>query len=246
MSMYNYKLIIEYDGTNFVGWQRQENGLSIQQLIEDAILKLSNKRTKIFGAGRTDAGVHAKGQVANFKLENFIAKDIIRDGLNHHLRPYPVAVLSTEIVDVDFNARFSAKLRWYEYRILNRRAPLTLENNRVWCVHKNINVKKIIEESNYYLGKHDLSAFRSVNCQSKSPIKSINSIEIKKNNEEIKITVSAKSYLHSQVRIMVGTLVDIGLNKISKSISEIISLKKRELAGVTAPPHGLYLIKVDY
>ena len=140
--MNNYKIIIEYDGTNFVGWQRQENGLSIQELIEVAIQKLTNKEISIFGAGRTDAGVHAKGQVASFELENHLDTDTIRDGLNHYLRPYPIAVLSARKVSGDFNARFSAKLRWYEYKIVNRRPPLTLENDRVWCVHKIINVKK--------------------------------------------------------------------------------------------------------
>ncbi len=244
--MNNYKIIIEYDGTDFVGWQRQDNGLSIQELIEVAIQKLTNKETSIFGAGRTDAGVHAKGQVASFKLENYLDANTIRDGLNHHLRPHPIAILSAIEVNDDFNARFSAKLRWYEYQVVNRRSPLTLENNRVWCVHKNINVKKIIEESKKFIGKHDLSAFRSINCQSKTAIKSIDSIDIKKNNEKIHFTIAAKSFLHSQVRIMVGTLVDIGLDKISKSITEIITKKNREYAGVTAPPHGLYLKKIDY
>ncbi len=244
--MNNYKIIIEYDGTNFVGWQKQDNGLSVQQLIEESIEKLSNKKTTIFGAGRTDSGVHAKGQVASFKLQNNIPTNTIRDGLNHHLRPYPIAVLSSEEVDNDFNARFSAKLRWYEYKIINRRSPLTLESHRAWCIHKSININKIVDQSKFFLGKNDLSAFRSVNCQSNTAIKSINSIEIKQNQEEIKFIISAKSFLHSQVRIMVGTLVDIGLNKISKSVSEIIELRKREFAGMTAPAHGLYLSKIDY
>mgnify|MGYP001230015295 CR=1 FL=1 len=244
--MYNYKITIEYDGTNFVGWQRQDNGLSIQQLIEESIQKLLDKKITISGAGRTDSGVHARGQVANFKLDNNIDTFTIRDGLNHYLRPHPIAILSTEKIDKNFNARFSAKLRWYEYKVINRRAPLTLENNRAWCVHKVINFDKMIEESQFFLGKHDLSAFRSINCQSNSAVKSINSIKIKKNYEEINFIISAKSFLHSQVRIMVGTLIDIGLNKISKSISEIILSKKREFAGVTAPPNGLYLTKVEY
>jgi len=244
--MHNYKITIEYDGTDFVGWQRQENGLSIQQLIEDSIYKLSNKKTTIFGAGRTDAGVHAEGQVASFKLDSHIELDTIRDGLNHHLRPHPIAILSSEKTDPDFNARFSAKLRWYEYKVINRRPPLTLDKNRAWCVHKDINIDKSIEQSKFFIGKHDLSAFRSINCQSKTSIKSINSIDIKKNKEEINFVISAKSFLHSQVRIIVGTLIDIGLDKISKSVSEIIELKKREFAGVTAPAHGLYLTKVDY
>ena len=244
--MQNYKINIEYDGTNFVGWQRQENGISIQQLIEEAIEKLTGNKTIISGAGRTDAGVHAKGQTASFELEKYIDTDTIRDGLNHYLRPRPISILSTEKVTSDFNARFSAKLRWYQYKISNRRSPLTLDKHRVWCVYKDININKVIEQSKFFIGKHDLSAFRSINCQSKTPIKSINSIDIKKNKEEINFVISAKSFLHSQVRIMVGTLIDIGLGKISKSVSEIIQSKKREFAGVTAPAHGLYLIKVDY
>ena len=244
--MHNYKIILEYEGTNFVGWQRQDNGLSVQQLIEESIQKLCSKKTTIFGAGRTDAGVHAKGQVASFELAKYISTDTLRDGINHHLRPYPIAVLSAEKTNPDFNARFSAKLRWYEYKIINRRSPLTLENNRVWCVHKTINIKKIIEESKKFIGKHDLSAFRSINCQSQSAIKSIDTIDIKKKDEKIHFTIAAKSFLHSQVRIMVGTLVDIGLEKLSKSVSEIITLKNREYAGVTAPPYGLYLKKIDY
>ena len=244
--MHNYKIILEYEGTNFVGWQRQDNGLSVQQLIEESIQKLCSKKTTIFGAGRTDAGVHAKGQVASFELAKYISTDTLRDGINHHLRPYPIAVLSAEKTNPDFNARFSAKLRWYEYKIINRRSPLTLENNRVWCVHKSINIDKVIEESQFFLGKHNLSAFRSINCQSKSAIKSINSINIKKNEEEIIFIISAKSFLHSQVRIMVGTLVDIGLDKIKKSVSEIILLKERRFAGITAPAQGLYLTKVEY
>ena len=244
--MHNYKITIEYDGTNFVGWQRQDNGLSIQQIIEEAISNLSNENISIFGAGRTDAGVHAKGQVANFLLKQNFDTDTIRDGLNQHLRPYPVAIITAEKVENDFNARFSASLRWYEYKVINRRPPLTLDAKRVWCVHKNIDVNKIIEESKSFIGKHDLSSFRSINCQSKSPIKSINSLVISNKENQINFTISAKSFLHSQVRIMVGTLVDIGMNKISRSISEIILSKKRENAGVTAPAHGLYLTKVNY
>ncbi len=244
--MQNYKITIEYDGSDFVGWQRQENGISVQQLIEESIEKLTGNKIIISGAGRTDAGVHAKGQTASFELEKYLDTDTIRDGLNHYLRPHPIAILSTEIVASDFNARFSAKLRWYQYKVSNRRSPLTLDKNRAWCVHKDINIKKLIEQSKFFVGKHDLSAFRSINCQSKIPIKSINSIDIKKNKEEINFVISAKSFLHSQVRIMVGTLIDIGLGKISKPVSEIIKFKRREFAGVTAPAHGLYLTKIDY
>ena len=244
--MNNYKIVIEYDGSNYVGWQRQDNGISIQQLLEESIEKLSNYKVSIIGAGRTDAGVHAKGQVASFKLKKKFKIKEIKDGINHYLRPHPIAVLSAEEVEDNFNARFSAKLRLYKYVVINRRAPLTLDNNRAWCVHKTININKIIEQAPFFLGKHDLSSFRSINCQSKSSIKSINSIDIKKNGEIINFHISAKSFLHSQVRIMVGTLIDIGLEKISKSVSEILLSKRRECAGETAPSHGLYLTEVRY
>ena len=244
--MNNYKIIIEYDGTNFVGWQRQDNGISIQQLIEESIQKLTKEKITLFGAGRTDSGVHAKGQAASFELKKNIDNDTLRDGINYYLRPHPIAVLLAEKKNKDFNARFSAKMRWYQYKVFNRRSPLTLEKNRVWCIHKSININKVVEQSQHFIGKHDLSAFRSINCQSNTAIKSINSIDIKKNDIEIIFTISAKSFLHSQVRIMVGTLVDIGLNKISKSITEIILSKKREFAGITAPAHGLYLTKIEY
>ena len=244
--MNNYKIVIEYDGSNYVGWQRQDNGLSIQQLLEEAIEKLSNYKVSIIGAGRTDAGVHAKGQVASFKLKKKLKIKEIKDGINHYLRPHPIAVLSAEEVEDSFNARFSAKLRLYKYVVINRRAPLALDNNRAWCVHKPININKIIEQAPFFLGKHDLSSFRSINCQSKSSIKSINSIDIKKNGEIINFHISARSFLHSQVRIMVGTLIDIGLEKISKSVSEILLLKQREYAGETAPSQGLYLTEVQY
>ena len=244
--MPNYKITLEYEGSDFVGWQQQENGVSIQGEIQYALFKLTGNKVIVFGAGRTDAGVHAYAQVASFKLEKKIETDVIRDALNQHLRPNLISILLVEIVNEEFHARFSAKKRWYEYKIINRRSPLTINANRAWCVYKKLNFEKMKIESSFYIGKHDLNAFRSSHCQSKSSIKTINSFDITKESENIIITVSAKSFLHSQVRIMVGTLIDIGLDKISKSISEIITLKKRDLAGVTAPPHGLYLTKVDY
>ena len=244
--MHNYKIIIEYDGTNFVGWQQQENGQSIQSAIQQALSKLSGEKVTIFGAGRTDAGVHAYAQVASFVLNKKIETDVIRDGLNQHLRPQPIAVIKAEIVDADFHARFSAKKRWYEYKIINRRPPLTIDLNRAWCVHKNLDIEKMKVESSAFIGKHDLNAFRSAHCQSKSSIKTIEDIHIKHEGEQIIFNVCAKSFLHSQVRIMVGTLVDIAKGNINKTISDIINSKDREVAGQTAPAHGLYLKKIDY
>jgi len=244
--MYNYKIIVEYDGTNFVGWQQQENGQSIQVALQEAIIKLSGEKVTIFGAGRTDAGVHAYGQVASFIINKKIDTDVIRDGLNQHLRPQPISVQKVEYVDEDFHARFSAKKRCYEYKIINRRSPLTIDANRAWCVYKKLNVEKMKNESCSFLGKHDLNAFRSAHCQSKSSIKTIDSIDIKNEDEQIIFQVSAKSFLHSQVRIMIGTLVDIAKGNINKTILDIINSKNREIAGQTAPAQGLYLKKIYY
>ena len=244
--MHNYKIVIEYDGTNFVGWQQQENGKSIQSSIQEALIKLSGEKVTIFGAGRTDAGVHAYGQVASFNLYKKIETDVIRDGLNQHLRPNPIAVQKAEIVDYNFHARFSAKKRWYEYKIINRRPPLTIDLNRAWCVYKNLDIEKMKIESSAFLGKHDLNAFRSAHCQSKNSIKTIDTISIKNKGEQIIFEVSAKSFLHSQVRIMIGTLVDIAKGNINKKVLDIINSKQRDVAGQTAPAHGLYLKKIEY
>ena len=244
--MYNYKIIVEYDGTNFVGWQQQENGQSIQAVLQDAAFKLSGEKIIIFGAGRTDAGVHAYGQVASFTINKKIETDVIRDGLNQHLRPHPISVQKAELVDSKFHARFSAIKRCYEYKIINRRPPLTININRAWCVYKKINVEKMKTESSSFLGRHDLNAFRSAHCQSKSSVKTIEDIHIKHQGEQIIFNICAKSFLHSQVRIMVGTLVDIAKGNINKTIIDIINSKNREIAGQTAPAHGLYLKKIDY
>ncbi len=244
--MHNYKIVIEYDGTNFVGWQQQENGQSIQSALQEALVKLSNEKVIIFGAGRTDAGVHAYGQVASFNLNKKIKTDVIRDGLNQHLRPHPIAVQNAEIVDDNFHARFSAKKRWYEYKIINRRPPLTIDLNRAWCVYKNLDIEKMKSESLSFLGKHDLNAFRSAHCQSKNSMKTIDSVSIKNIDEQIIIEISAKSFLHSQVRIMIGTLVDIAKGNINKTVLDIINSKQRDIAGQTAPANGLYLKKVEY
>jgi len=244
--MHNYKIVIEYDGTNFVGWQQQENGQSIQSTLQEALFKLTGENIIIFGAGRTDAGVHAYGQVASFNLNKKIEIDVIRDGLNQHLRPQPIAVQKAELVEDDFHARFSANKRWYEYKIINRRPPLTIDINRAWCVYKNLDIEKMKSESASFLGKHDLNAFRSAHCQSKNSIKTIDSISIRNKDEKIIFEISAKSFLHSQVRIMIGTLVDIAKGNINKTILDIINSKQREIAGQTAPAHGLYLKRIEY
>ncbi len=245
--MHKYKLIIEYDGKDFIGWQRQDNGVSIQSSIEKAVKKFSNEKVTVFGAGRTDSGVHAKGQVAHFELINNLPLDSIRDGINQHLRPLPIAILSAEYVDKDFHARFSAKQRVYEYHIISRRSPLTFQKNQAWVVHKKLNINKMIEAAYYFEGKHDFNGFRSINCQSISSIKTIDKCQVKYENEFIKVEIAAKSFLHSQVRIIVGTLVEVGKEKInSLNIRNIIESKDRTKAGITAPANGLYLTKVKY
>ena len=244
--MPNYKITVEYDGTNFVGWQQQANGVSVQSSLQDSVFKLSGEKVVVYGAGRTDAGVHAYGQVASFVISKKISTDVIRDGLNQHLRPLMISVLKAEEVDNNFHARFSAKKRWYVYKIINRRSPLTIDASRAWCVYKILDTKKMQNEATSFLGKHDLNAFRSAHCQSKSSIRTIDDIIIDIKDENILIEVVAKSYLHSQVRIMVGTLVDIAKGNLTKSINEIIDSKKREGAGQTAPSSGLYLKKVEY
>ena len=245
--MPKYKLNIEYDGTDFVGWQSQVNGKSIQQSIEEAIIKLSNEQVTVFGAGRTDSGVHAKGQVAHFEISKDLAIDNIRDGINQQLRPLPIAILNVEKVVNDFHARFSAKQRIYQYLIINRRPPLTFQRQLVWVIYKKLDIGRIKEAAPYFEGKHDFNAFRSIDCQSSSSIKTNDYCSLTNDQESITILVAAKSFLHSQVRIMVGTLVNVGEGKIQPSdIKQIIAMKDRDKAGVTAPAQGLYLKEIIY
>ena len=244
--MNRYKITIEYDGTNYSGWQKQINGPSIQSSIETALIKLTGEKSIIFGAGRTDAGVHALGQVAHFELNKKFDVENIRDGLNQHLRPQPIAVLNAQKVDENFHARFSAIKRIYQYIITNRRAPLTINHNKSWGVFKKIDIDKVVYESKFFIGKHNLEAFRSIDCQANSSVKTIETINVIEKENNIIIEVAAKSFLHSQVRIMVGTLVEIGKGKINQSIKDIIMSKDRSQAGITAPACGLYLLKVNY
>ena len=244
--MPKFKICIEYDGTDFVGWQRQDNGSSIQETIEKAIFRLTGETISLFGAGRTDSGVHSLGQVAHFDLIKNFSTDNMRDGLNQHLRPHPIAILDAKEVNDNFHARFSAITRTYQYFIINRRAPLTIDKHKAWCVFKKLDIKKMIFESQFFLGKHNFEAFRSIDCQASSAVKTIDKINIIKTNKYIVMTISAKSFLHSQVRIIVGTLVEIGKGKITKSIKDIILQKNRSEAGVTAPACALYLTEVKY
>ena len=245
--MAKYRITIEYDGTDFVGWQKQENGPSIQSSVEDAIKKITSETVNVFGAGRTDSGVHAKGQVAHFEISKELAIDNIRDGINQCLRPLPIAILNAEKVVDDFHARFSAKQRIYQYSIINRRPPLTFQRQLAWVIYKKLDIEKIKEAAPFFESKHDFNAFRSIDCQSSSSIKTIDHCSVTNDQESITIQVAAKSFLHSQVRIMTGTLVNVGEGKIQPSdIKQIIEIKDRDKAGVTAPAHGLYLKEVIY
>ena len=242
-----WKLIIEYDGLPFNGWQSQKDNSGVQDFLKTAIKNFSNEAVKIYAAGRTDSGVHALGQVVHFDLERQTSANEIREALNNHLKPNPIAVISAEEVSNDFHARFSALKRHYRYDIINRRPQLTLDKGRYWRVGKSLDIKLMIEASKYIEGNHDFTTFRSTHCQSKSPIKTIDSIEIEQSGLEINIFISAKSFLHNQVRSIAGSLKLVGEGKWqSLKIKEILEKKDRTLCGPVAPSEGLFLTRVDY
>lgn len=245
--MPRYKLTIEYDGSPFLGWQVQESGLTVAGVLEDALEKLSGERTKVSGAGRTDAGVHALGQAAHIDLGKEWEPDTIRDGLNAHLRPHPIAVLSAERVHDDFDARFSATKRHYLYRILNRRADLALEKNRVWRVVRPLDERKMHEAAQHLVGNHDFTTFRAAECQAKSPVKTLDVLNVTRSGQEIRIEASARSFLHHQVRSIVGSLAQVGEGKWTPAdMKRALEVRDRAVCGPVAPPDGLYLVSVDY
>jgi tRNA pseudouridine38-40 synthase len=242
-----YKLIVEYDGAPFVGWQVQHNGPSVQGAIAAAILAFSGEPAAVQGAGRTDAGVHALGQVAHFDLAREHAPDTVRDALNAHLRPHPVAVLAAEQVDDTFDARFSARRRHYLYRIVNRRADLTLDLGRAWRVPRPLDAAVMHAAAQRLLGKHDFTTFRAAECQAKSPEKTLDRLDVMRAGEEISVRASARSFLQHQVRSMVGSLVLVGEGKWSADdLASALAARDRAACGPVAPPEGLYLVRVDY
>ena len=245
--MPRYKLTIEYDGSPFVGWQAQTNGLSVQQVLEEGIKGFCGKDVKVNGAGRTDAGVHALGQVAHIDLETSVACDTLRDAVNAHMRPHPVAILGAEEVPETFEARFSAIKRHYMYRIVNRRAPLTLDRGQAWLVHKSLDADAMHAAAQALVGRHDFTTFRSVQCQAKSPVKTVDEITVARYADEIEIVARARSFLHNQVRSFVGTLKQVGEGKWTKrDVEKALAAKDRAACGPVAPPDGLYLLQVDY
>lgn len=245
--MARFKLTIEYDGTPFSGWQRQADRMSVQQALEEAIEKFSGEAVNTQAAGRTDAGVHALGQVAHFDLSRDWDPFRVREALNYHLRPHPVVVVECEAVGEDFEARFSAKARHYEYRILNRRAPPAIERNQVWHVPKRLDAARMHEAAQLILGSHDFSTFRSSECQAKSPIRTLDIFDVTGDGEVISITASARSFLHHQVRSMVGSLKLVGEGKWSPAdLRAALDAADRQRCGAMAPATGLYLTGVTY
>jgi tRNA pseudouridine38-40 synthase len=245
--MPRYRLTLEYDGGPFSGWQRQENGPSVQGALEDAIFSFSNERVTVTGAGRTDAGVHARGQVAHFDLAKEFPADTVRDALNHFLRPQPVAVLSAEIAAEDFHARFSATARHYRYRIICRRAPLTLDIGHAWHVMRMLDARAMHEAAQTLVGQHDFTTFRAAECQAKSPVKTLDRLDVGVEGEELFIDASARSFLHNQVRSLVGTLKLVGEGKwTARDVADALAARDRARCGPVAPPDGLYLMRVDY
>ena len=245
--MARYKLILEYDGRGFVGWQRQDNGPSIQQALEEAIERFSGERVGITGAGRTDAGVHALGQVAHFDLAARRPADEVFGALNHHLKPAAIAVLSAVAVDDDFHARFSAVGRRYRYRLINRHAPLTLDAGRAWWTPVALDAEAMDGAAQGFIGRHDFTSFRASQCQAKSPVKTLDTLSVTRRGEEIEIMASARSFLHNQVRNMVGSLALVGEGKWTKDdLAAALAARDRAAAGPCAPPEGLYLMEVRY
>ena len=238
---------IEYDGFNYSGWQKQDNAISIQGELEKAAKKLTNRDTLVQGSGRTDAGVHAFSQAAHLDVPKNLSERSVVNGMNSWLKNKEISVLSAKKVDNNFHARFDAKERTYIYRILNRSQHSALDRHRVWHHRKKLDFIKMHEASFIFIGKHDFSSFRSSICQSKSPVKTINSITVEKEGEEIIFTIKARSFLHHQVRNFVGSLSLVGIGKWEKEdLVKVLNACDRTEAGPTAPPYGLYLADIKY
>jgi tRNA pseudouridine38-40 synthase len=245
--MPRYKLTLEYDGTPFVGWQMQENGPSVQGRLAQAIKAFSGDDAIPRGAGRTDAGVHALGQVAHVDLVKDWPPATVRDALNAVVKPDPISVLACDLVSEDFDARFSANARHYLYRIVDRRAPLALDRERAWGVFRTLDADAMEDAAEALIGHHDFTTFRSTECQAKSPVKTLDRLAVSRHGEIIRIEASARSFLHNQVRSMVGALKLVGEGRWGREALEVaLAAKDRSACAPVAPPHGLYLVRVDY
>jgi tRNA pseudouridine38-40 synthase len=245
--MPRYKLTIEYDGTPFCGWQLQADAPTVQGALEAAVLAMSGEEVRVHGSGRTDAGVHALGQVAHCDIAKPFPPGRLRDGLNAHLRPHPIAVLAAEIVPGTFQARFSAKKRHYLYRIRNVRANLALDIGRVWRVPRALDAVAMHQAAQRLIGKHDFTTFRDTECQAKSPDKTLDQLDVIRDGDAVNIVTSARSFLHSQVRSMVGSLVWVGEGRWSADdLAAALAARDRSACGPVAPPEGLYLVRVEY
>jgi tRNA pseudouridine38-40 synthase len=245
--MPRYKLTIEYDGAPFVGWQVQDNGLSVQAVLAAAIAAFCGDSVEVRGAGRTDAGVHATGQVAHVDLAKEWDSETVRDAINAHLRPHPVAVLCAEAAADDFDARFSAVRRHYLYRIVNRRADLALERRHAWRIGRPLDGATMQAAAQRLVGKHDFTTFRASECQAKSPVRTLERLDVERDGEEVRVHAAARSFLHTQVRSMVGSLALVGEGRWSADdLARALDARDRTACGPVAPPDGLYLVRVDY
>jgi tRNA pseudouridine38-40 synthase len=245
--MPRYRLLIEYDGGPFVGWQMQAGGPSVQGVLTQAIAAFADEKVTVHGAGRTDAGVHALGQVAHVDLARDWRPDRVRDALNAKLRPHPVAVLAVEKAADSFHARFSAKRRHYLYRIVNRRADLALERKRAWRVPRPLDATAMHAAAQRLIGRHDFTTFRAAECQAKSPVKTLDRLDVEHGGDDIRVSASARSFLHHQVRSMVGSLVQVGDGRWSADdLGRALAARDRKACGTVAPPEGLYLVRVEY
>jgi tRNA pseudouridine38-40 synthase len=242
-----WRLTIEYDGGPFMGWQRQDHGPSVQQTLEEALQRMTGEQAQFIGAGRTDAGVHALAMSAHVDVERDMTPHRLREGLNALVRPHPISVLEVEPVADDWHARFSCTGRRYLYRILARRAPPALDAGRVWHIPARLDVEQMRDGAAHLIGRHDFTTFRSAQCQSDSPVKTLDRLEVAQAGEEIRVVAAARSFLHHQVRSMVGCLALVGRGQWApEEMRKALEARDRSALGFNAPPHGLYFVEAVY